>query len=153
MKKVIRYIPIVFIAFVFLQSLVFKFLGAYETQYIFGILSTWSGLHWFRDYGPFLVGGSELVASILLFTRFQFFGALFSAGIMTGAIFFHLFTPLGVPMPEFNGAGEIIGNDGGALFAMACLVWLAACFVVIRQILEWRIEACDASNAKGEPLC
>ncbi|MEL0638464.1 MULTISPECIES: hypothetical protein [Marinomonas] len=153
MKKIIRYLPIVFIAFIFLQSLVFKFLGSYETQYIFGVLSSWSGLHWFRDYGAYLVGGSELIATVLLFTRFQFYGALLSVGVMTGAIFFHLFTPLGVLMPEFNAAGEIVGNDSGVLFGMACLVWLAACFVVTRHVLEKRAAACQASNARGEPLC
>ena len=36
-------------------------------------------------------------------------------GIITGAIFFHLFTPLGIDV-----------GDGGVLFAMACGVWASA---------------------------
>ena len=46
-----------------------------------------------------------------------------SMGIMNGAIFFHLFTPLGIQMPEFNAAGEIVGYDGGLLFGMAWHAW------------------------------
>jgi hypothetical protein len=53
---------------------------------------------------------------------------------MSGAIIFHLFTPLGVVMPEFNEVGEVVGNDGGLLFTMACLVWLCAAFLSFRDL-------------------
>ena len=52
----------------------------------------------------------------------------------SGAIIFHLFTPLGVIMPEFNEAGDIVAYDGGLLFGMACLVWLSAAFLTIRDL-------------------
>ncbi|WP_133407425.1 hypothetical protein [Parashewanella tropica] len=130
----IKHIPSAFIAFVFIQSLFFKFTGSYETEHIFGTLANWSGFQWFGTYGGYLIGSAELIASILLFTRLHGLGAAMSAGIMTGAIFFHLFTPLGVVMPEFNSAGEIIGNDGGLLFGMACIVWSCGVFLFIRDI-------------------
>lgn len=141
-----RYLPLVlcvWIAFVFLQSLFFKFSGSYETQYIFNTLGEWSGFTWFGAYGGYMVGIAELIASILLFTALRTLGALMSLGIISGAIFFHLFTPLGVPMPEFNAAGEIIGDDGGLLFMMACTVWLAAAAVLFFSLKK---ESADIEN-------
>ncbi len=129
-----KHIPSIFIAFVFIQSLFFKFTGSYETDHIFGTLGEWSGIHWFGVYGGYLIGIAELIAAILLFTRFHGVGSTMIVGIMTGAILFHLFTPLGVVMPEFSATGEVIGNDGGLLFGMACLVWLSAIFLTIRDI-------------------
>ena len=128
-----KHLPAAFIAFVFVQSLFFKFTGSYETDHIFGTLATWSGLSWFGTYGGYIIGIAELIAAILLFTRWHGLGAIMSVGIMSGAIFFHLFTPLGIPMPEFNAAGEIVGDDGGLLFGMACLVWLCAAFLSVKD--------------------
>lgn len=129
-----KHIPAVFIAFVFVQSLFFKFTGSYETNYIFGTLGEWSGLTLFADYGAYVIGTAELIATILLFSRFHGLGALMAVGVMSGAIIFHLFTPLGVIMPEFNEVGDIVGYDGGLLFGMACLVWLAAVFLSLRDL-------------------
>ncbi|QMV14681.1 hypothetical protein [Vibrio spartinae] len=128
-----KYLASAFIAFVFVQSLFFKFTGSPETEYIFGTLGQWSGLDFFGAYGAYIIGVAELIATVLLFSRFHGFGALMTLGIISGAIFFHLFTPLGVQMPEFNSNGEVIGNDGGLLFGMACLVWLCAAFLTIRD--------------------
>ncbi|MDA9557344.1 hypothetical protein N9R79_07585 [Vibrio sp.] len=132
--QVQKHLPSAFIAFVFVQSLAFKFTGSYETDHIFGTLGEWSGLHWFGDIGGYLIGFAELIAAILLFTRFHGLGAIMSVGIMTGAIFFHLFTPLGIVMPEFDSAGKIVGDDGGLLFIMACIVWLSGAFLSIKDL-------------------
>lgn len=129
-----KQLPAVFIAFVFVQSLFFKFTGSPETDFIFGTLGEWSDFAWFADYGAYMVGGGELIAAVLLFSRWHGLGALMSVGVMTGAIFFHLFTPLGVVMPAFGETDEIIGDDAGLLFGMACLVWLSASFLVIRDL-------------------
>lgn len=133
-KSILKYLPAAFIAFVFVQSLFFKFTGSYETDYIFGVLGAWSGLRFFGQYGGYIIGIAELMASILLFTRLHGLGALMGMGIMTGAIIFHLFTPLGIVMPEFNAMGEVVGNDGGLLFVMACLVWLSAAYLSVRDL-------------------
>ncbi len=121
---------VVYISFVFIQSLFYKFADAPETQYIFATLDAWatgfnvSGL--FLPGGIFsakVIGSAELVASCVmlasLFTGLVYLrvaGALLSIAIISGAIFFHLFTPLGVEVLE----------DGGLLFMMACGVWLSA---------------------------
>lgn len=123
-----------YVAFVFIQSLFFKFTDSPETQYIFGTLDAWAagfgfaGL--FAPTGPFsqyVVGSAELVASALLLAalspRLRWLrplGALLSIGVISGAIFFHLFTPLGVSVLNADGT-----RDGGLLFGMACGVWLA----------------------------
>jgi hypothetical protein len=47
-------------------------------------------------------------------------------GVISGAIFFHLFTPLGVSVLNTDGS-----RDGGLLFAMACGVWIAAATLLV----------------------
>jgi hypothetical protein len=59
---------------------------------------------------------------LLLFVpRGRMWGAGMAFVIISGAIFFHLFTPLGV---------EIKG-DGGLLFALACGVWLSSVAILV----------------------
>lgn len=140
MKKFIGFIPHILALIcsgVFLDSLRFKFTDHPNTQEIFGRLNGWAdslgagGL--FSQTGLFsqyVIGTAELVASACLLLgiipalrRFQALGALIGFGVMSGAISFHLFTPLGIDP----------NNDGGGLFFMACVVWLS-CVI----ILVWR---------------
>ena len=75
-----------------------------------------------------VVGSFELIASVLLLAgaamsaqrAVQVLGAAMGLGVISGAIFFHLFTPLGVAVVNADGS-----SDGGELFALACGVWLA----------------------------
>ena len=120
-----------YIAFVFVQSLFYKFTGSEESIFIFSTLREWSGIGLFEPAGRWIIGSAELVASILLFVPgATVLGAGMAIGIMTGAIFFHLFTPLGV---------EIMG-DGGELFALACGVWVSGWVLLWlqrNQVLAW----------------
>lgn len=120
---------------VFLDSLRFKFTNAPETQTIFGKLDAWAsgfgaeGL--FAQTGLFsqyVIGSAELVASSLLIAslvpalkRLRVLGALIAVAVMSGAVSFHLFTPLGIDP----------NNDGGGLFAMAVVVWLCSIAMLI----------------------
>lgn len=122
-------------AAVFLDSLRFKFTNAPETQTIFGKLDAWAaslgaaGL--FAQTGLFsqyVIGSAELIASMLLLAsllprlrRLRVIGALIAVAVMTGAVSFHLFTPLGVDPNE----------DGGGLFAMAVVVWLSSICMLV----------------------
>ena len=115
---------------VFLDSLRFKFTNAPETQVIFGKLNDWAasfgaeGL--FAQTGLFsqyVIGTAELFASALLligilpaFRRLQAVGALIAFAVMSGAVNFHLWTPLGIDP----------NNDGGGLFMMAVIVWFTS---------------------------
>lgn len=119
-----------YIGFVFIQSLFFKFTGSEESIFIFSTLRAWSGIALFEPAGRWIIGICELIASILLLLpRTRIFGAAMAIGIMTGAISFHLFTPLGV---------EIMG-DGGELFILACGVWISG----------WIILALSANDVRA----
>jgi hypothetical protein len=127
MKKLWKYLPdamALFMAAIFLDSLRYKFTDHPKTQEIFGRLDGWAGtlgLSGLFDhtglFSQYVIGSIELLASTLLlvglhprFKHLQAGGALAGLLVMTGAVSFHLFTPLGV---DPNG-------DGGGLFAAAC---------------------------------
>ena len=128
-----------YIALVFIQSLFFKFSNSPETQYIFGTLNAWGASLGFPGlfaprgvFSQYVVGSTELLASLLLLGGLALrkpvihaAGALVSLGVISGAIFFHLFTPIGVQVLNTDGT-----RDGGELFALACGVWIAAAVVL-----------------------
>jgi uncharacterized membrane protein YphA (DoxX/SURF4 family) len=119
-----------YIAVVFVQSLFFKFTGAPESIYIFSTLRDWSGIALFEPAGRWIIGLSELTASILLFIpRGRIFGAALAIAIMTGAIFFYLFSPIGV----------VILGDGGELFTLACGVWISGWVILALSQNEIRV--------------
>lgn len=125
-----------FIAGVFIQSLFFKFTDAYETLHIFGVLGAWSGFQWFADYGAYGVGTVELIASILLFTRLRMYGAALASCVMAGAVYFHLCTPLGVAMPVFDEVGNVVGDDDGLLFYLACGLLIAGLVITVLEFIR-----------------
>ena len=110
------------IAFDFVWYLQFKFTGNDGSTWLFTILTDWLGFHGYEKVMRIGTGSAELLAAVLLFDRaLQFLGAALALAIMTGAIFFHLVSPLGVD-PY---------GDGGVLFHEACSVWLAAAVILI----------------------
>jgi uncharacterized membrane protein YphA (DoxX/SURF4 family) len=110
-----------YIAFVFVQSLFFKWTGSEESIFIFSTIREWSGIGLFEPFGRWFIGFSELVAAVLLFIpRTRIWGAGMALVIISGAIFFHLVSPLGI---------EVKG-DGGELFFLACGVWIASAVIL-----------------------
>ena len=100
-------------AFLLLQTLFFKFTGAEESIYIFSTLGM-------EPWGRIGSGVLELIASLLiLYPPTTFIGAAMGAGLMTGAIFFHL-TKLGIS----------VRDDGGQLFIYALLVFIS-CVILL----------------------
>jgi putative oxidoreductase len=99
-------------ALILLQTLFFKFNGAAESVYIFSKLGV-------EPRGRIGSGVAELIAALLiLFPATTAWGALLALGIMSGAIFAHLFV-LGI---------SVLG-DGGQLFIYALIVWLCSCWL------------------------
>ena len=95
------------------QTLFFKFAGAPEPVYIFTTLGV-------EPWGRLAAAGSELVACVLLLIPGTVhLGALFTLGIMGGAIMAHL-TKLGV----------VVLDDGGLLFGMGVATSVAALMVL-----------------------
>lgn len=137
--KAVTWLLTLYIAFVFVQSLFFKFSDSPETQYIFGTLDAWGGSLGLPGlfaprgiFSQYVVGSAELLASLLLLAGLLLArpivhaaGALLAIGVISGAIFFHLFTPLGVQVRNTDGS-----LDGGELFALACGVWVSAAVLI-----------------------
>lgn len=128
MKRYLKFIPdlmAVFMAVIFLDSLRFKFTDHPKTQVIFGLLDDWAtGLGAAGLFGQtglfsqYVIGSIELLAATLLivglhprFKHLQAGGALAGLLVMTGAVSFHLLTPLGTDP----------NHDGGGLFVAACM--------------------------------
>lgn len=131
---------------VFLDSLRFKFTDHINTQEIFQALDAWAaslgvaGLFSHTGlFSQYVIGSAEFAASTLLlagltmrYRPLSVLGALLGLAVMTGAISFHLFTPLGID-PNHN---------GGGLFVAACGVWLSlAALLVMRRKVMWRLAA------------
>jgi hypothetical protein len=125
-------------ALVFLDSLRFKFTDHPNTQEIFSRLDIWAGTLGLPGlfahtglFSQYVIGSAELVASALLLVglhpalkRLQALGAAIAFAVMSGAVSFHLFTPLGIDP----------NNDGGGLFAAAVTLWVGAvALLVIRR--------------------
>ena len=149
LKKNGHWLLTLYVAFVFIQSLFFKFTGSPETVYIFqGKLDPWAATLGFPGvfapggiFSAKVVGSFELIASALLLvgaasgTRrlLQVLGAALGLGVISGAIFFHLFTPLGVAVVNTDGS-----SDGGELFMLACGVWVACALLLWLRRETWR---------------
>ena len=153
-RQILSWLLVALIVSVFLPSLTFKFTGAPETKHIFGTIGLWmagflgetiGGI--FSAIGGYVIGTMELVASLMLLTPvfiwlankrrssgaakdthrqvLHAFGGLLTSALMGGAIFFHLFSKLGIN----------VNNDNGALFYSAVAVFFAgiALFLINRD--------------------
>lgn len=99
---------------ILLQTLFFKFTAAEESVYIFSTLGA-------EPWGRIASGVVELIAALLLLVPATVsVGAILTTGVMGGAIVSHL-TVLGI---------EVKG-DGGLLFALALLVFVASAIVLV----------------------
>lgn len=115
----------VFMSAVFLDSLRYKFTDHPKTQVIFGRLDAWASQRGLAGlfghtglFSQYVIGSIELLAATLLLVgilprlrHLQAAGALAALLVMSGAVSFHLFTPLGVDP----------NHDGGGLFTAACV--------------------------------
>lgn len=150
---VISWLMALWMCKVFLFSLPYKFTGHPDTQHIFGTIGAWmSGIlgdgigNLFASTGAIGVGSFELITSIVLLlpallwvlgkagigeasgqrAKFHRIGGIMASVVMAGAVFFHLFTPLGI---EVLHQGK---SDGGSLFyaAVSILVGGVIMFVI-----------------------
>ena len=147
---------------VFLSSIPYKFSGHPDTQHIFGTIGEWlkdfigdSAGGFFSEYGAVVIGSAELVASVILLSPVVFWilnkinlaadrpyralahalGGLMAAGIMAGAVFFHLVSPLGV---EVLHEGK---SDGGSLFYAALSILVLGLILFIINWLSFRAQS------------
>lgn len=108
----------IIVAAILLQTLFFKFTGAEESRYIFTRLGM-------EPWGRIGTGVVEFVAAAMLLYRSTIpLGAIISLGVISGAIVGHL-TKLGIVVVNSDGT-----RDGGTLFALAVVVFLASAAVL-----------------------
>ena len=139
-SAVISWAIAAWMCFIFLGSLPYKFTGHPDTQHIFGTIGGWlkgflgDGIgNLFTNFGAYGVGSFELLTSIVLLLpiaiwlirlikkqtmgntrrKFHRIGGLMATMVMLGAMFFHIFSPLGIAVLH---EGE---SDGGSLFYAA----------------------------------
>ncbi len=136
-KIVLSWLISVWVSYVFLSSLPYKFNGAAEPLHIFFTLGTWmssflgdtiGGL--FSQYGAYVVGGFELLTALVLLLpiilwqqreKLHYIGGFMATVVMSGAVFFHLFTPLGWVV-EWSENGQIQTDSGLANSALSILI-------------------------------
>jgi len=117
-----------FIAYIDLWYLQYKFAGHQGSVELFTTITDWLGLHGHEKAMRIGVGTAELISAILLLIPWtQVIGAAMALAIITGALFFHLVSPLGID-PY---------GDGGVLFKQACGVLV--CSIVILVIRRARV--------------
>lgn len=106
----------IIVAIILLQTLFFKFTGAEESKYIFSTLMGAEN-EWIGRIGSGVV---ELIAVILiLYPSTTWLGAILALGTMSGAIMSHL-TQLGI----------VVKDDGGLLFGLAIVVFVASAILL-----------------------
>jgi UPF0716 family protein affecting phage T7 exclusion len=114
MKNIFVTIATYVAAIILLQTLYFKFTAQPESVYIFSKLGA-------EPYGRIGSGILELIAGVLLIIpKTRIWGSFLGLGIISGAIFSHLFI-----------LGITVQNDGGSLFGLAVAVFVCCLFVLI----------------------
>lgn len=130
------------IIYIFLGSLPYKFSGHEYTQYIFWTIGEWMAWYlwntvwlWFWLFGAYLIWFLELIISLILISALYFIARqnikmaacafkiawLWAMILMLWAVFFHLFTPLGIS----------VNDDGWSLFRAAVSIVFIGAFLVL----------------------
>ena len=147
---------------IFLFSLPYKFSSHPDTQHIFGTIGEWlkgflgdSFGDFFSHFGAYVIGTAELITSLVLLAPAAFWvltkmklvqnkpyrellhcvGGLMAAGIMAGAVFFHLVSPLGI---EVLHQGK---SDNGSLFYAALSILILGLVLFITNLISYRSVA------------
>ncbi len=128
LNKYSDWIAAILIVLILAGSLPFKFTGHPMPTHIFNVVGEFLGLGFMKTHGAIIIGVVELICCILvLIPSARAYGGLLTAGTMAGAIFFHLFSPLGVTVTYIENGLEI--SDGTlfytAIVAMICGLFLA----------------------------
>ena len=125
--KPLTWLAALYIAYVLLWYEQYKLTGNEGSVWLFTVLSDWLYLDGHEKAFRLTVASGEILASVLVLIPYtRMYGAGLTLGIMSGAIFFHVFSPLGID-PY---------HDGGALFTRACMTWLSAAFILFAYRAE-----------------
>ncbi|MCW3474288.1 hypothetical protein [Limobrevibacterium gyesilva] len=127
--KPLTWVAALYIAYVLLWYEQYKLTGNEGSVWLFTVLSDWLFLHGYEKPFRLSVATAEIIASVLVLVPYtRMYGAALALCIMSGAIFFHVVSPLGID-PY---------GDGGQLFTRACVTWVAAAFILVAYRAELR---------------
>ena len=97
LPKWFAWLPALYAAHIMLWYEQFKLTGAEGSVMLFNILADWLWISGYEQPFRLSVATAELIACVLLInTGSRMYGALLTLGIMSGAIFFHVVSPLGI---------------------------------------------------------
>ncbi len=120
--KTLTWLAALYIAYVLLWYEQYKLTGNEGSVWLFTVLTDWLSLHGHEKAMRLTVATGEITASLLVLLPWtRIYGAALALAIMSGAIFFHVVSPLGID-PY---------HDGGRLFTRACLTWMCAGFILL----------------------
>ncbi len=123
LRQILPWVLALYIAYIFVWYLQFKFTGGEGSVWLFTILTDWLGAHGYEKVMRIGTGSAELMASILLLIpATQVAGAALASGIMAGAIFFHLVSPLGID--PYQDGGELFREAVTVFFFGLVILWL-----------------------------
>ncbi len=118
-KNILSIVLRLSVAIILLQTLFFKFTAHPDSVHIFTALGV-------EPWGRITLGIIELVTAVLiLIPRTQVLGMLISIGIIIGAIGSHLLV-----------LGINVSDDGGKVFALAIVVFIASAIYLMMHIEE-----------------
>jgi hypothetical protein len=113
-KNIISWVLRLTVAIILLQTLYFKFTAHPDSVHIFSALGI-------EPWGRIGLGIVELITALLILTpKTKIIGMINSLGIIIGAVFSHLLV-----------LGVTVGNDGGSLFTLAIIVFIASTLFLI----------------------
>ncbi len=116
LRRAAPWLLAIWITYVFTWYLQYKFTGHDGSVWLFTVITDWLGLKGHEKAMRIGVGSCELIAATLcLIPRLRAVGAAATIALMSGAIFFHVASPLGIDPYE----------DGARLFKEACATWVA----------------------------
>ena len=129
----LAWVAAVWIAWELLHYEQYKLTGNPGSVFLFTVLTDWLGFSGYEKVTRLSVATVEISAVILvLIPRTQGFGGLLAAGVMGGAIFFHVISSLGIDPYE----------DDGVLFREACVTLVCGLFVAwVRRDQLWALLA------------
>ena len=143
---IITWILQIVVAAIFIMAMLPKLTGADETKALFDVLGV-------EPMGRYAVGVAELIAVVLIINpKTSAVGAVFSLGVISGAIVSHI-TKLGINIdPVALGRPELVAIEGPSMFVMAMIVFLASLGVaILRRAQLPIIGAKFAAQSSAQP--
>lgn len=127
----------IYIAYVFIPADIGKFGAKPFPVHLFTVLTDWLHLSGHEAQLRVFTASWEVVATVLILLPWtRLYGAMLTFVVISGALFFHIFSPLGLDP----------AHDGSRLFIKACIIWVLSVFVI--YVRRRKIPAYHARHAR-----